>query len=309
MTPIYKVDEAFSHSFFENSSCAFGVFDGVHRGHRYLLQCAQDTAHENGGMSIALTFDIDPDELFHADRLKKLMSNEMRLAALEQSGVDAVVVLPFTPEFASLSPKEFLDTTFNGHAPAHLHVGLDFHFGARAAGSVVELGEWGVVSGTHIDAHNLKSSDGQPITATRIRKLLAVHDLDEAEKLLGRRYFVNGLVQPGRGEGVDMGFRTANLVIPPNRQVLSEGVYSAYAVVDGRRYKAAVSVGVSPVFADETEATCEAHILDFEGDIYGDEIIVEFVEFLRPMIKFDSTDELIRTVLGNIEHVRTTLVL
>ena len=106
-----------------------------------------------------------------------------------------------------------------------------------------------------------------------------------------------------------MGFRTANLVIPPNRQVLSEGVYSAYAVVDGRRYKAAVSVGVSPVFADETEATCEAHILDFEGDIYGDEIIVEFVEFLRPMIKFDSTDELIRTVLGNIEHVRTTLVL
>ena len=304
MAQLYKVDDSFDHAVFENSSCAFGVFDGVHRGHRYLLECAMETAAACGGQSIALTFDIDPDEIFHPERLRKLLSNERRIEMLMSSGVDAVVVLPFTREFASLSPVDFLEKTFNGHAPAHLHIGLDFHFGARAAGSVADLGSWGAVSGTHIDAHNLKSEDGAPITATRIRLLLAEHDLDEAEKLLGRRFSIVEKVARGRGEGADMGFSTANLVVEPNRRVLGEGVYAAYAIVDGVRYRAAVSMGISPVFADETDSTCEVHILDFASDIYGEFIEVEFVEFLRPMIKFDSTEELIRTVMGNIEYCR-----
>lgn len=309
MVQVYKVDSSFDHQIFTHSSCAFGVFDGVHIGHQYLLSCAQATAKEHGGNSIALTFDIDPDELFHADRLKKLMSNETRIAMLAKSGVDMVVVLPFTRDFAAMTPHEFLERTFNGCAPAHLHVGLDFRFGAKAAGTVADLGEWGAHSGCHIDAHNLKSADGDPITATRIRLLLAEHKLDEAEALLGRRYFLHEQVKPGRGEGVDMGFSTANLIVPTNRQVLEEGVYAAFATVDGNRYKAAVSVGVSPVFEGKTQASCEVHILDFSGDIYGEYIDVEFVEYLRPMIKFDSTDELIKTVLANIEYVRTHLSL
>ena len=309
MVQVCKVNKEFDHSLFENSSCAFGVFDGVHKGHQYLIECAKKTAAECGGLSIALTFDIDPDEIFHAERLRKLMSNERRLETLAQTGVDMVVVLPFTREFAALSPSDFLKETFNGHAPAHLHVGLDFHFGAKASGSVADLGSWGALAGTHIDAHNLKSSDGAPITATRIRKLLAAHDLDEAKKLLGRPFSLVEEVRPGRGEGVDMGFSTANLIMPVNRQVLGDGVYACYAIVDGARYKAAVSVGVSPVFADSTQATAEVHILDFCSDIYGETIEVEFIEFLRPMIKFDSTEELIRTVLGNIEYVRNSLPL
>lgn len=309
MVQVYKVNDSFNFSLFENASCAFGVFDGVHQGHQYLLQCAQETARMCGGLSIALTFDIDPDEVFHADRLKKLMSNEERLKALSESGVDAVVALEFNREFAALSPMDFLEKTFNGHIPAFLHVGLDFHFGAFAKGSVAELGEWGARVGTHINAHNLKALGSRPITATRIRNLLAEHALDEAKELLGKPYILTGNVVKGRGEGGDMGFKTANIVTPPNRQVLSEGVYSAYVYVDGKKYKAAVSVGVSPVFEDRTNATCEAHILDFSGDIYGDEIAVEFVEYLRPMIKFESTEELIRTVMGNIEYVRNTLKL
>lgn len=309
MAQLYNATEGFDHSVFENSSCAFGVFDGVHAGHQYLLKCAQKTAAQSGGQSIALTFDIDPDEIFHPNRLRKLMSNERRLEFLKNSGVDAVVALPFTTEFAALSPEEFLKKTFNGHAPANLHIGLDFRFGAKAAGTVADLGEWGATAGTHIDAHNLRSSDGAPITATRIRLLLAEHNLDEAAKLLGRRFSIVEQVRPGRGQGADMGFSTANLVIPPNRRVLGEGVYAAYATVDGETYRAAVSMGVSPVFADETESTCEVHILDFNRDIYGESIEVEFVEFLRPMIKFDSTEELIRTVMGNIEYTRTHLPL
>lgn len=307
MAQVYKVDDSFNFNLFENSSCAFGVFDGVHQGHQYLLSAAQETARECGGLSIALTFDIDPDEIFHADRLKKLMSNEERLNALAQSGVDAVVALKFDREFASLTPMEFLKKTFNGHIPAFLHVGLDFHFGAFAKGTVAELGEWGAQVGTHINAHNLKSLDSQPITATRIRNLLSKHALNEAKELLGKPYILTGNIVEGRGEGGDMGFKTANMVIPSNRQVLCDGVYAAYVYVNQQKYKAAVSVGVSPVFKDRTNATCEVHILDFSGDIYGKTIVVEFVEYLRPMIKFESTEELIRTVMGNIEYVRTNL--
>ena len=309
MAELYKVDESFDHSLFKDASCAFGVFDGVHLGHQYLLECAQKTAQYNGGTSIALTFDIDPDEIFHPERLRKLMSNERRLNTLLSSGVDAVVALPFTRSFAGLSPAEFLLETFNGFAPSNLHVGLDFHFGAKAAGSVADLAEWGAAVGTHIDAHNLRSADGAPITATRIRLLLMEHDLKEAERLLGRRFSMVEKVRPGRGEGADMGFSTANLYIEPNRRVLAEGVYSAYAIVDGVRYRAAVSMGVSPVFADKTDASCEVHILDFDENIYGEYIEVEFVEYLRPMIKFDTTEELIKTVMGNIAYCRDSLTL
>ncbi len=309
MAQIYNIDESFDYSLFDNASCAFGVFDGVHKGHRYLLECARETARKDNGKSIALTFDIDPDELFHADRLKKLMSNEQRIKMLARSGVDAVAVLHFTREFAALSPLDFLNQTFKGFVPAHLHVGLDFHFGAKAAGSVADLGEWAARNICHIDAHNLQSEDGLPITATRIRNLLAEHDLIEAERLLGRPFSITDEVQPGRGEGMDMGFSTANLIVPTNRQTLSEGVYGGYAYVNGIKYRAAIAVGVSPVFEDKTKATMEVHILDFNQDIYGDQITAEFVEYIRPMIKFDSVDELIKTILANIEHVRTTLPL
>ena len=190
MAQIYNIDESFDYSLFDNASCAFGVFDGVHKGHRYLLECARETARKDNGKSIALTFDIDPDDLFHADRLKKLMSNEQRIAMLARSGVDAVAVLHFTREFAALSPLDFLNQTFKGFVPAHLHVGLDFHFGAKAAGSVADLGEWAARNICHIDAHNLQSEDGLPITATRIRNLLAEHDLVEAERLLGRPFSI-----------------------------------------------------------------------------------------------------------------------
>lgn len=306
MAEIIRCDESFDQSLFSGASCAFGVFDGVHRGHRYLLSCACETARESSGASIALTFDRDPDELFRADALKKLMTNEERICALAASGIDVVAVLPFTREFASLEPAAFLERTFGTHAPAHLHVGCDFRFGAKAAGAVADLASWGEVVGCAIHAHDLKSDDGAPITATRIRGLLAACDIEEANRLLGHPYTVSGTVERGRGEGRDMGFRTANLSIDPELLSLGEGVYAAWAHVGERRYKAAVSVGVSPVFA-EAKADCEAHLLDFEGDLYGQPVRISFEHFLRPMIKFDSVDELIATVMGNIEWVRENL--
>ena len=307
MAAIYKADETFDKSFFSGSSCAFGVFDGVHMGHRFLLDQAKATAGQTGGKSIALTFDIDPDEMFHAERLKKLMTNEERLEMLASTGVDAVVALPFTRDFAASSPEEFLVRTFGEGTPAHLHVGSDFHFGCKAAGSVAELDAWASGRGMQVHAHELKSADGAPVTATRIRLLLADTNIKEANSLLTRPYFMTGTVEAGRGEGADMGIRTANLAVSDQLRPLGDGVYAAYAHVGGKRYKAAVNVGVAATFADRAVATCEVHLLDFDGDIYGQYMKVEFIEFLREMRAFDDVQELIATIQGNIDWVRENL--
>ena len=304
---LYVADESFDRALFAGSSCAFGVFDGLHEGHRFLLDRAIESARETGGRSIAVTFDIDPDEVFHPDRLKKLQRNADRLQALECSGVHDVVALPFTEELYTKSPEEFLATAFPAGVPTHLHVGEDFRFGARAAGTVETLREWGVVAGCEVHAHQLVSADGKPITATRIRLLLLDGKVKEAGRLLGHPYALRETVQRGRGEGTDLGFATANLQVKPHDRVLGEGVYAAYATVDGTRYKAAVSVGVSPTFEATSTANMEAHILDFAGDLHGSDIVLEFVEYLRPMIKFDSTEELVATVMGNIQWVRDNL--
>lgn len=118
---------------------------------------------------------------------------------------------------------------------------------------------------------------------------------------------LSGTVQKGRGEGASLGFKTANLTVPFSSIPVSEGVYSAYVNVDGKVYKAAVSVGISPLFETQTTSNVEVHIIDFAKEIYGKEIKIEFVEFLRPMIKFSSTEELINTVKENINYVKTTL--
>lgn len=306
MAAAYKVGEDAPEGLFAGASCAFGVFDGVHKGHAYLLDRARDEARRLGGRFVVITFDIDPDERFHPDSLKKLMTNDARIALLSEL-CDAVAVLPFTAEFAGSSPQAFLDATFASGVPAALHVGVDVRFGAKAAGTVEDLRAWGDAHGMVVRAHELLGIDGAPVTATRIRGLLGAGDIAEANKLLGRRYSVEGTVYAGRGEGADMGFRTANLKMPPQLRTLADGVYAAYAVVDGARYKAAVNVGVAATFADRSTATCEAHLLHFQGDLYGKDVEIEFAEWLRPMRKFDDIDELIATVKDNIRWVDENL--
>ncbi len=309
MAQIFSVGPEQGQYRFKGASCAFGVFDGIHLGHKYLLASACQTAEESGGATVALTFDIDPDELFHPDRLKKLLANNDRLQALAHSGVDAVAMLYFTPEMAALEPREFLDTCFGDFPPAYLHVGSDFRFGAKAAGTVDDLREWGKVTGTEICVHSLVSTDGAPITSTRIRLLLEEGKVEEANALLGYPYTLADVVKPGRGEGKDLGFATANMELEPMRRVLGEGVYAARAYVGLQEYRAAVAVGVSPVFEAETTSNIEVHLLDFEGDLYGKRIEVEFLHRIRPMIEFASTEELVAEVKANIEWVRQNVPL
>ena len=171
----------------------------------------------------------------------KITEDGAKLAELD---VDAVVVLPFSREFAAQSPEDFLNACFGGGVPSHIHIGSDFHFGRKAAGNVESLRVWGAERGMEVHGHELVAEGGRPVTATRIRGLLSEGRAREAADLLGRPYELSGLVRPGRGEGRDFGFATANLEVPPLLLAVGEGVYACYAVVNGARYKAAVNVGI-----------------------------------------------------------------
>jgi riboflavin kinase / FMN adenylyltransferase len=280
---------------------AFGVFDGIHKGHQFLFEQAKCAASESGAPFVILSFDIDPDELFANGRLKKICTNERRLSCLEEYG--NLAILNFTQEFAALDPKEFMDLLFKETTPSSLFVGENFRFGARAAGCVDDLIDWGSVHGMQVCPVGLYSLEGTQVSATKIRQCLANAQIEHANTLLGHMYSVSGKVIGGRQEGRDFGFKTANIFIEESYFALAAGVYAGYADTKQGRFRAAISLGVSPTF-ETAVANCEVHILDFNEDIYGQEITVSFHSFLRPMMKFSSTEELISTVMGNIEQAR-----
>lgn len=289
---------------FSGASCAFGVFDGVHEGHRFVIERAIQDASARGARSIIITFDVDPSELFSPGAQDKLMTNEERIAALTALGASAVAVIPFDHTVAALSPQAFLDALFASGAPALLVVGEDFRFGHEASGTREDLEAWGATQDMRVDAVPLLELESSPVTSTRIRCLVRRGAVSEARELLGHPYGLTGDVVVGRQAGREMGICTANLSVGPTRIVPADGVYAAYAIVEGKRYKAAVSVGVPVTFDDATESTIEAHILDFDEDIYGKELTLEFMERLRPMVKFDSTQALVAQINEDIQRTR-----
>ncbi|MBQ6453936.1 MAG: riboflavin biosynthesis protein RibF [Coriobacteriales bacterium] len=287
------------------ASFAMGVFDGVHQGHRFLISKMVEDARERGVLAFIVTFSIDPDELFlPAERQRKLMSNQMRLATLDSLGADGVVVLPFTHELANTDPFDFLDRILCGiFEPRSIHVGEDFHFGAKAKGDLALIEGWGAQRGCAVTGYPLLELDGAAVSSTRIRDLLERGDMEEAHLLLGRDFMVEGHVVHGRGVGGRMGIPTANVQPVCHYTKLMEGVYAGYALVGDVSHPAVINVGAPASFPGAPFAI-EAHLLDFRGDLYDSDLRLGFVSYLRPQQRFDSAQELVATIHGDIQRVR-----
>ncbi len=303
MDRLSKANLISSFSGLAGASCAFGVFDGLHRGHRFIIDKAISYAKEKNIRSYIITFNVDPDEFFGRAGFKKIMSNDMRIKALSECGADGVIVLDFE-KMHDLCAEDFLDEVFTSNVPEVISVGNDVRFGDRAAGDISTMQKWAREHGMKVHGFDLLKVDGSPVTSTRIRSLLEDGLIEEANELLGYPYTLVGNVVHGRGEGAQMGFRTANIEVQSDMFLLKEGVYAARAHVDGIDWAAAVSVGVSPTFQDRSSANVEVHIIDFEGDLYNDAIKISFLERIRDMIKFDDVDELIDRVNKDIAHAR-----
>lgn len=292
------------------ASIAIGAFDGFHRGHRFLIERTVADARARGIAAVAVTFDPDPDAIVSDHPAPRLLTSTDRLRALALSGADAVIVVPFTRELASLDHAAFFEDVLGRALDVRsAHVGSDFRLGARGASTVAAIRAWGAGRGIDVCGHELKTAGGSVITATRIRGLIADGALDEAEELLGRGHFVRGRVVRGRGEGAGMGFPTANMARPRSMQMPPDGVYAAWALTAaGEAWPAAVNVGLPPMFADDpSSSSLEATLLGFSGDLYGRDLAILFERRLRPSVGFASRGELIAAVNDDIEAVRARL--
>jgi riboflavin kinase / FMN adenylyltransferase len=266
---------------------AIGSFDGVHRGHRLVLE----TARAVGETSTVVTFWPHP-RLVLGNRVELLSTLERRLELLEaEPAVDEVLVVAFTPEVASLTAEEFAESVLRRAGATAIVVGENFRFGRAAAGDPALLERLG------FDVRIVPTLDG--VSSTRIRTLLREGDVVAAAQLLGRPAELEGTVVLGDQRGGTLGYPTANLAVPPDLLVPAYGIYAGSA----RGHRAAVSIGVNPHYGGD-ERRIEPHLLDFEGDLYGQRLIVELWLRLRKERAFSSEAELVAQIARDVEAAR-----
>jgi riboflavin kinase/FMN adenylyltransferase len=272
-----------------------GVFDGVHRGHQDLISQMVLEARRRGHRSVCVTFDPDPAVVLHPESgqlaLSSLAERTERLGAL---GVDHVEVVPFSRNLASETPEEFIAALQARFELRSLWVGADFALGRDRSGTVETLRAIGQSSGFEVVALELLRHDGRPISATWIRELLREGDVATCATLLGRPHCIGGPVVAGMQRGRQIGFPTANVVPPAGRACPADGVYFVGVRVQGSGALTGygvVNLGARPTFA-ETERLLETYILDFNGDLYGTEIEVCFLQRLRGVRRFEGVGEL-----------------
>lgn len=289
---------------------AIGNFDGVHRGHQVVLERAKDEARKRGAKCFALSFEPHPRTLFRPQSpVFRLTCETMKARVLEAAGLDGLLTLPFTRELASTSAEEFVTKFLLERAgAAHVVTGFNFHFGKDRAGTpefLVAAGAEQNFGVTIVGAHNDEEED-EPISSSRVRRLLGAGDVDAAANLLGFRWLVSGEVVEGAQLGRTLGYPTANLVLPESCH-LAHGIYAVrFRRADGSLHDGVASYGRRPTF-DNGPAWLETFVFDFDNDLYGETVEVSLFGYLRGEEKFDTPEALVAQMDRDSEEARRIL--
>jgi riboflavin kinase/FMN adenylyltransferase len=303
------------------SVVCIGVFDGVHLGHRVIIDATRRLAEEVEGRVVAVTFDPHPSAVVRPDTQPRMLSTlDHRVALLGEAGVDAVLVLAFSPELASWTPGEFVDRVLvRGLHASGVVVGQGFRFGHRAAGDVALLEKLGAADdfvvapiALEVGAVVEHGDTGEVVwSSTYIRQCVLEGDVAEAARALNRPHRVEGIVVHGDHRGRDLGYPTANLDPVEHTAVPADGVYAGWLVRSAglitEALPAAISIGTNPTF-DGEERRVEAYVLDrTDLDLYGERVAFDFVERLRPTLKFDGIDPLLVQMADDVRKAREIL--
>ena len=286
---------------------ALGFFDGVHAGHATLLRRCRERAEERDAEAAVLTFDVHPDTLVSGQAVPLINSPEDRRELIRRLfGIDTVLQLHFDRALMQMPWEDFLGWIREEYGAVHLVCGHDFTFGWRGEGNPRRLREYCEREGLGWDVMPEVRLDGSAVSSTRIRALLTEGRLEEANRLLGHPHVLTGEVCHGRRLGSTIGFPTANLLFAPGVLVPAHGVYAGRLEIEGEtepKY-AVTNIGVRPTVDDSDRVTVESYILDYSADLYGKQIRLEFLEFIRPERKFGSLEELKEQIGKDAERVR-----
>ena len=287
------------------SAVTIGVFDGVHLGHKHLVSRLCEEARKKDLAAVALTFNPHPRTVIRPGiAMTYLTSLEERVEQLQELGLDAVGILPFTSELAQLSPRDFLALLVDELQMRLLMVGPDFALGRNRAGTIGVMRQVGKELGFEVEVSPLLAEDGEKVGSSAIRQALAEGDVLRVAKLLGRPFSLRGPVVEGDRRGRTLGFPTANIAIGLDRALPAYGVYVTRAYVGETAYESCTSIGIRPTFDVEPRPTVETFILDFDGDIYGQEMRIDLLERLRGELRFESVDDLVAQMHKDIVQTR-----
>ena len=295
---------------FGPSAVTIGKFDGVHTGHRAVIDELRMLARRQNLTPTAITFDRHPLAVLDpAHCPESLLSPQQKLEKLDEAGVDATLVIPFDRAFSQSPPEDFVAKVLVGALNTRLVlVGSDFRYGVRGSGNVDTLKASGEVNGFEVRlVDEVVTGAGRRASSSWVREALAAGNVAEAGQILGYLPAVRSVVVPGERRGRELGFPTANLKPGPEGMIPADGVYAGWLTVDSATYPAAISVGNNPTFEGVPARQVEAYVLDQDFDLYGKTVEVAFAQHLRGMVKFDSVDGLIAQLGDDVWLTRTAL--
>jgi len=293
----------------QNSWLTIGVFDGVHRGHQEILKNLTAGAHQNGAPAVVLTFWPHPAVVLGKRHdLKCLTTLEERAELLGEQGADVVITQPFTPDFAKLTAFDFMRLVVRRLGLRSLWIGYDFALGHNREGDLDRLTELGEEFGYSVQAIGPVKNGEDVLSSSLIRRRIRSGDVTHAAENLGRFYSLSGPVIHGDGRGRKINIPTANIDYPKDKVIPANGIYACWAWIGGEKHPAALNIGINPTFTpDKVTPNVEAHILDFDRVIYDQEVKLEFVQYLREELKFDTVEALVEKIHADIAETREIL--
>lgn len=288
---------------------AIGFFDGIHKGHQEVIQQAVNKAKENNMESAVITFFPHPSVVLRKDvqHVKYITISSEKQAILENLQVDRLYVIRFNQELSKLSPQAFIDHFIIGLNIKHLVAGFDYSFGHKGQGKMTDMQEYARDLFTW-ETIGKVTLDEEKVSSTRIRAELASGNMEQAEQLLGRPFATTGLVVKGARRGRELGYPTANLSISKDALLPKQGVYATRVRHKDKIYGGMANIGTNPTFTEDLEdMSVEVYLFDFDGDLYGEELTIEWLSYTREEIKFDSKEALIEKMKQDEEEIRAYL--
>lgn len=295
---------------FHKACITIGNFDGVHQGHQYLFSEVQKRAYEHDGTSVAITFRPHPLLVVRPDVGIKLISTcDQKRELIELAGIDVLIIIPFTKDFAGIKAEDFVNEILLGKiGMKELIVGYDYCFGKGREGTTEYLKAQGEAKGFPVTVMDPFHVDGVIASSTQVRKMVSQGNMRAVHKLQGRYYQIRGEVQLGQQRGgTELGFPTANLHIKESDLCPKLGVYVCQVIYEGRCYGGVLNIGRNPTFNDESHITAETFIFDFNEDIYGKPIKVNLLRHLRSEKKFSGPDELVTQIKLDVAQAKEVL--
>ncbi|MBQ2705838.1 MAG: bifunctional riboflavin kinase/FAD synthetase [Agathobacter sp.] len=288
----------------EPTAVTLGKFDGLHRGHELLMNTVLEYSRNENVASVAFTFDMPPRNKVEEIVANVLTTNEEKQYIFEKQGIDYLIECPFTAEVMSMEPKVFIEWISRALNMKYVVVGDDFRFGHKRAGDYQTLQQYESEFGYKTIVLDKLKDSNRDISSTYVREKIADGNIKKANQLLGYRYFIKSEIVHGKKLGRRIGIPTINMILPADKLLPPNGVYVTEVHVDGCSYMGVTNVGCKPTVSSENIVGVETYIDNFNQDIYGEKIVVSFIDFIRPELKFASVEELKAQMLSDIEVAR-----